>query len=61
MCGCLLCAPYWGPGLQPRQALTGNPNGDFLVRRPALSPLSHTSRSPNRFNSSLVVGIADCR
>ena len=18
MCGCLLCAPYWGPGLQPR-------------------------------------------
>ena len=18
MCGCLLCTPYWGPGLQPR-------------------------------------------
>ena len=18
MCGCLSCAPYWGPGLQPR-------------------------------------------
>ena len=21
MCGCLLCAPYWGPGLQPRHVL----------------------------------------
>ena len=21
MCGCLLCAPYWGPGLQPRPVL----------------------------------------
>ena len=45
MCGCLLHAPYWGPGTQPRHvSLTGNPTGDPLVHRPALNPLSHTSQ-----------------
>ena len=45
MCGCLSCAPYWGPGLQPRHVpLTGNRTCDPLVRRPVLSPLSHTSQ-----------------
>ena len=31
MCGCLSCAPYWGPGLQPRYvALTENQTRDWL-------------------------------
>ena len=42
MCGCLSCAPYWRPGLQPRHAL---PLGsDPLVHRPALNPLSHINQ-----------------
>ena len=45
MCGCLLCAPYWGLGLQPRHVpQTGNWTGDPLVCRPALNPLSYTSQ-----------------
>ena len=50
MCGCLLCAPYWGPGLQHRHAiwlaLTGNRTSDPSVHRPALNPLSHTIQGP---------------
>ena len=39
MCGCLLRAPNWGPGLQPQSsALTENQTGDPLVRRLALNP-----------------------
>ena len=43
MCGFLLCAPFWGPGLQPRHQTR-----DPLVWRLALDSLSHTSqgRSP---------------
>ena len=32
MCGCLMCAPYWGPGLQPRHVpYAGNQTGNPLV------------------------------
>ena len=46
MCGCLSCAPYWGPGLHATQAcaLTGNQTSDPLVDRLVLNPLSHTSQ-----------------
>ena len=49
MCGCLLCAPYWGPDQQPREgwALTGNQTNDRLLCSPVLSPLSHTSQGPD--------------
>ena len=43
MCGCLSHAPYWGPGPQPC-ALTGNQSSKLSVRRPAFTPLSHTSQ-----------------
>ena len=50
MCGCLSCAPYRGPGLQPRHVpYTGNPTGDPLVHRPACNPLSHTSQALRAF------------
>ena len=42
MCGCLSCAPSWGPGLQPRHVPTGNRISIPLVCRSALTPLSHT-------------------
>ena len=44
MCGCLLRAPHWGPGLQPRHVPDWESNHDPLVRRPALNPLSYTSQ-----------------
>ena len=45
MCGCLSCAPKWGPGLQPRHVpLTGNRTDNPLVCRLALNLLSHTSQ-----------------
>ena len=45
MCGCLLHAPYWRPGLQHRHVLwTGNQIGDTLICRLVFSPLSHTSK-----------------
>ena len=45
MCGCLLCAPYWGPGPATQTcALTGNRTSNLLVCRPALNPLSHASQ-----------------
>ena len=50
MCGCLLRAPYWGPGPATQAcALTGNQTGDSLVHRPALNPLSHTSQGSRHF------------
>ena len=42
MCGCLPQLGTW-PTTQAR-ALTGNRTSNILVRRPALSPLSHTSQ-----------------
>ena len=45
VCGCLLGAPYWGPGLQPRQVPCQT--GDLLVHRPALNPQSHSSQGSN--------------
>ena len=43
MCGCLSCAPHWGPGLQPmHMPWSGNRTRDPLVRRPVLNPLSQT-------------------
>ena len=65
--GCLSCAPYWGPGLQPSHvcALTGNQTSNPLVCRPVLNPLSYSSQgrfpavfderwssSPNDFSRS---------
>ena len=44
MCGCLLCAPYWGPGPTQACALTRNPTGNLLVLRPMLSPLCYTNQ-----------------
>ena len=45
MCGCLLGAPYWGPGLQPSNVpYTENQTSYSLVHRPALDPLSHTGQ-----------------
>ena len=45
MCGCLLCAPYWGPGQQPRHVRwLGIKLSDLLVCRPALNPPSHSSQ-----------------
>ena len=45
MCRCLSCAPYWGPGPQPRHApRLGNQTLDPLVHRLVLNPLSHTSQ-----------------
>ena len=45
MYGCLLCAPYWGPGLQPKHvpSLGIKPN-DPLVYILALNPLSYSSQ-----------------
>ena len=48
MCGFLLCASYWGPGLQLRHVCyPGNQTSDPLVPRPALNPLSCTSQGWN--------------
>ena len=45
MCGCISCDPLPGAWLATQAcALSGNQTGDPLVRRPALSPLSHTSQ-----------------
>ena len=45
MCGCLLSAPYRGPGLQPKHMpLLGIEPGNPLVRRLVLNPLSYTSQ-----------------
>ena len=53
MCGCLSCAPYWGPGLHATQAcaLTGDQTSDPLVLRLVLNPLSHTSQGKGIFLS----------
>ena len=58
LCGCLLSAPYQGPGLQQACALSGNRTHDPLVRRLPFNPLSHTSQGPIKMylaslNSSL--------
>ena len=43
MCCCLSCAPYWGPGPQPRHVpCLGIETGNLSVSSLALSPLSHT-------------------
>ena len=50
MFGCLSYTPHGGGKTWPATqacALTGNQTGDPLVRRPALSPLSHTSQGNN--------------
>ena len=44
MCGCLLCAPYWGPGPQPRHVPSLGIEPATLCHRPVLNPLSHTSQ-----------------
>ena len=45
VCGCLSCAPYWGPGPQSRhEPWSGNWTSDPVVHRPVLNPLSHTSQ-----------------
>ena len=44
MCGCLLCAPYWGLARNPGVCPDWESNWRPLVHRPALSPLSHTSQ-----------------
>ena len=45
MCGCLFHSPLLGTCLATQAcALSRNPNGNALVRRPVLSPLSHTSQ-----------------
>ena len=42
-------APYWGPGPQPRHVpRLGIEPSNHLVRRPVLSPLSHTSQGKLR-------------
>ena len=46
MCGCLLCTPNWGPGLQLRHvSWLGIEPVTFCFCRPELNPLSHTSQS----------------
>ena len=44
--GCLSHNPIWGPSPQPRRVpwLALQPATCFLVRRPALNPLSHASQ-----------------
>ena len=54
MCGCLSCAPYWGPNPQPRHVppfppSPWNQTGSPLMSRPALNPLSHTSQGYKGF------------
>ena len=50
MCGCLLHAPNWGPGLATQAcALTGNRTGDLLVCGMMHNPLSHTSQGENKY------------
>ena len=45
MCGCLSHIPHRGPSPTTQAcAPTGNLIGNFLVHRPALNPLSHTSQ-----------------
>ena len=47
---CVVASRGTAPGTQSATqacALTGNQTGDPLVRRPALSPLSHTSQGNN--------------
>ena len=58
MCGCLLCTPYWGPGLATQAcALTRNRIDNPLVCRLVLNPLSHTSQgSAFVFNSGCFFG-----
>ena len=52
MCGCLLCTPYWGPGLQPRHVpWLGIEPATLWFSRPSLNPLSHTSQGPIDFLS----------
>ena len=42
MHGCLLSAPYWGPGSQPRHVPW------LVINQLALNPLSHTSQGKKR-------------
>ena len=45
MCDCLLCAPYWGPGLQPRHvSWLGIKLVTLWFTGWMLNPLSHTSQ-----------------
>ena len=46
MCDCLLHAPSWGPGLQPRHVLWVGIKLATLVRKLTLSPLNHTIQGP---------------
>ena len=62
MYSCLLYAPYWGPGLQPRHVfqgthVTGNRTSNVLVHRLALNTLSHTSQGYLLFLYRKVIGV----
>ena len=54
MCGCLSCAPYWGPGLQPRRVPLlqnrmgwGRVNDLLLLKGPPLSPFCSRGLPPH--------------
>ena len=51
-CGCLSCALYWGPGLQPWHVpwLGIEPATLWFALRLVLNPLSHISEVWNMFN-----------
>ena len=50
MCGCLLCAPYWGPGPKPRHVpYTGNRTSDPLFPKPALNHYATPARAQSVF------------
>ena len=54
MCGCLSCAPYWGPGLQPRHVpWLGIELVTIFGSQPTLNPLSYTSQGKSVFFSNL--------
>ena len=48
MCGCLSHAPYWERGPQPRPVPSPGIH-HLLVRKSAISPLSHTSQDITLF------------
>ena len=58
MSGCLMHAPYWGPGLKPRHVpwLGIELVSDPLVRRLAVNPLSHTSQGSIAFSWNTSTG-----
>ena len=53
MCGWVSRSAHWGSGPKTKAcALTGNQTGDPLVRRPALNPVSYTTRAKIFFRKS---------